>query len=133
MSEDKESKDLHLDSSEVYTSLIDTSPDAIITTDVKGRILMANQQAVVIFGFDGISDLIGRNALEFIPPLELEQVKEDIKRFLKAGGVKSIDYTLVRKDGSTFSGNISASVIPGHEGNPGVHSSHTRCLRAQVC
>ena len=52
------------DSEERYRSLFESSMDAIVTTDVNGKILMANQAAEGLFGFAG-QDIKAENFREF--------------------------------------------------------------------
>ena len=50
-------RDLH----RLYVDTIDTLPDAMVLTDVEGRILLANPAAALLFGADGPGSLAGRH------------------------------------------------------------------------
>ena len=50
-------RDLH----RLYADTIDTLPDAMVLTDVEGRILLANPAAALLFGADGPGSLAGRH------------------------------------------------------------------------
>jgi PAS domain S-box-containing protein len=101
-----------------YRSLFDASPDAIILTDLQTRILMCNQQAAALWGPGSAESLIGRNAFEFIVPEDHERAMANAQKTLAVGSVHSIEYTLLREDGSRFPAELSASLIVDHQGAP---------------
>jgi PAS domain S-box-containing protein len=105
-------------SEELYRKLIETSPDAITMTDLNGTVIMANQHAVEVHGCKNINELLGKNSFEMIAPQDRERALVNAKKTVEEGEVKNVDYTLIRKDGSSFDAEISASVIKDSEGNP---------------
>ena len=52
------------ESEECYRSLVETSPDAITLNDLDSKILMCNQQAAVLLGFETTEKLIGKKSFE---------------------------------------------------------------------
>jgi len=106
------------ESEERYRSLIETSPDAITLTDLNTNIIMVNQQALALHGCDSAEDMVGRNALDFIAPEDRRRAVENARKALEAGSVRNIEYTLLRKDGTSFPGELSASCIVDSEGKP---------------
>jgi PAS domain S-box-containing protein len=87
---------------ELYRRLIETSPDAITLTDSSANIIMVSQQAVALYGCDGPEDMIGRSAFDFIAEEDRPRAVENTRKTLETGAVRSIEYTLVRKDGTSF-------------------------------
>ncbi|MFX0065036.1 MAG: PAS domain S-box protein [Candidatus Hermodarchaeota archaeon] len=94
-----------------YRSLVDTSPDAITLTDLEGKILMVNQQALKGYGCETAEEMIGQNALDFIVPEDRSRALENLGKTLELGQVTNIEYTLLKKDGSSYPAELSASVI----------------------
>lgn len=102
----------------IYCSVVETSPDAITITGMNGEVLMCNHQGAAIHGFANVQEMIGRNAFDYIAPEERERAAENARKTLELGSVRDIDYTLLRKDGSCFPVELSASVIRDAEGEP---------------
>jgi PAS domain S-box-containing protein len=103
---------------ELYRRLIETSPDAVTLTDLGANIMMVSQQAVALYGCDGPEDMIGRSAFDFIAEEDRPRAVENTRKTLQTGAVRSIEYTLVRKDGTSFPAELSASLVTDVEGKP---------------
>ncbi len=103
---------------ELYRSVIETSPDAIIVTDLNGVVMMSNKQAAVHYGFEGPEQLLGFSAFEFVAPEDRERAVENARRTLEEGAVRQVEYDLLRKDGTRAPVELSASVINDPQGEP---------------
>ncbi len=101
-----------------YRGVVDASPDAIAVVDLDGRITMANQLAVSLYGGASEDDLIGRNAFEMIAAEDQQHAMQGLQNNLELGGRKHVEYTLVRKNGSTFPAEIGVSIIHDPKGLP---------------
>jgi PAS domain S-box-containing protein len=106
------------ESEETYRTLVQTSPDAITVTDLRGKIIEVSQKAVEFYRAGSPEELIGLNSFDFIAPEEREQASEVLLLTLKEGITTNKEYTLVRKDGSTYIGELNASIINDAYGNP---------------
>ena len=102
--------------SALYRSIVETSPDAITVTSVKGKILICNQQAAVLHGFERADEMIGRDAWEFVAPEDFERAAEDFKRMREKGGVHGVQYTLLRADGERRPVELNASAVLDGDG-----------------
>src|SRR3989344_162027 len=102
----------------LYKTLIDTSPDAITTTDLDGIITFTSAQTAKIHGFAHKEEIIGKNALELIAPEDREKAKLNLAKTLHQGKVENVSYLLLKKDGTTFPGQLSASLIKDPGGKP---------------
>jgi diguanylate cyclase (GGDEF)-like protein/PAS domain S-box-containing protein len=109
----KEALILQKESEELYRSLIELSPDGISVTDHKGILIMVNQQAVNLHGFDKADEMIGMNSLELVAPEYREYVEQQAKDAMSSGISGHFEYALRRKDGSTFPAEASATFILG--------------------
>lgn len=96
-------------------TILETSADAIITTDGDGKILSFNTAAVKMFGY-GKDEIIGKNIQVLIPSFYTQNQKFLSKRLndniktITYGG--DIDMQGLRKDGTVFHISISVSNIP---------------------
>ena len=106
------------ESEATYRSLVDISPDAVVVTDLQGTVMLANRQALDLFGFNSIDEILGLNVFDAVAPGERERAAEDMMRTLETGAVRQVEYTLVWRDGTTLPAEVSASVVLDGEGQP---------------
>jgi PAS domain S-box-containing protein len=97
--------------------IIDSSVDAIVSADLRGRILLANPAAERVYGIP-VDQLIGRNLKTLYP----EGVARDVMRLIRAGGgrVEGLRTDLLNADGERVPVSLSAALI--HEGGVAVGS-----------
>ncbi len=101
-----------------YRSLVETSPDAIVLTDLTTTILFCNHQAARLYGCARVEELIGRRGVEFIVPEDRQCATDSLQRTLASGSISNIEYTLLKQDGTQFPAEVSASVIVDADGQP---------------
>ena len=118
VTEKKKLEEALRNSEELYKTLIDTSPYSITVTDLRGEITYISSGTLEMHGYDNPEELLGKSALILIDPSEHKIALKNIKRTLKEGSVKNLEYTLKKKDGSTFIGELNASILKDEEGNP---------------
>jgi PAS domain S-box-containing protein len=118
ISELKRAEDARRFNEEKLRKVIDSSPDNITVSDLNGNIIDCNQATVDMHGFSTKEEIIGKNALELIAPKDHEKAMEQLKKTLDVGSVKNVEYTFLKKDGSEFPAEISASVIKDSSGKP---------------
>ena len=106
------------ESEEKFRNIISFSPDAITTTDLEGKILECNQATVDLHGFSEKKEIIGKNAVELIALKDRKKAIKNMEKTFKGGILKNAEYTLLKKDGQEFSGELSASVIRDSSGKP---------------
>ncbi len=93
--------------------IVQSSPNAITATDMKGNILIWNQAAEETLGYRA-SDVIGKMNIRKIYP---EGVARKVMQMLRSdefGGVgrlSSYPMVYVRRDGEVVEGNLSAAII----------------------
>ncbi len=104
------------ESEERYRTLVETSPDTIFLLDPDFNILFCNQQAVSLLGCDNLTELLGRNALEFIAPEDHARILDPNCQNLNSNSVKNFECTLLKNKGSRFSAEVSASHLANRGG-----------------
>jgi PAS domain S-box-containing protein len=107
-------------SEELYRTLVDTQPDALISTDLKADIIFASKQAAILHGYDSPQEMLGLNALEMVAPADRERASANLKKVLN--GTRNLgertEYALLRRDESSFLAEVSVNTIRDVEGKP---------------
>jgi len=106
------------ESEEMYKTLVRTSPDAVILTDLDGIITWVSQHALDLIGAERAEELVGRSALEFMMPEDHERAQRNMQKTLEGGILRNAEYTLIRKDGTRFIGDLNAALIRDGHGTP---------------
>jgi len=100
----------------LYHSIVEMSPDAIVTISIDRSISTANNQALLLFGYENPADFLGRDAFALILPEERRSAESDLRHVAIFGSLQNQEYRLLRKDGTTFWAEISGSLIRETEG-----------------
>jgi PAS domain S-box-containing protein len=106
------------ESQERYRILGEMSPDAVVQTDLEGRIVALNQRALSFYGAENARDMIGRNSTDFIEPGQRRRAAETMRQVLEEGRAFDIEYDLARADGTYYHAELSSSLVRDGEGNP---------------
>jgi PAS domain S-box-containing protein len=88
--------------------IIDSSVDAIVSADLKGRILLANPAAERVYGIP-VSKLVGSDVRSLYP----EGVARDVMRLIRAGGgrVEGLRTEVLDKEGERVPVSLSAVML----------------------
>ncbi len=114
---EKNEPSLH-ESEGLYKTLVEISPDAITYTDLGGKILFCNQQAVELFGFDLVEELIGQNIYAFTAPEDQNNAIKNENLTIEQGKTKNIEYTLIKRNGTRFYAEVNTSIVRDISGKP---------------
>jgi PAS domain S-box-containing protein len=106
------------ESEEKFRLIMDSSPFAITLSDLTGRVIESNQRAVELFGFKNKGETVGLSSFDFIAEKDQPEAIKNVERTLKTGTTRNIEYTLVRRDGSEFQGELATSLIRNADGKP---------------
>jgi PAS domain S-box-containing protein len=71
-----------------------------------------------MYGFSQDDDLHGKNAFEFIDPEQRQRAMEGLTATFENGVSGVLEYTCIKKDGTTFPVELIASLIRDSENNP---------------
>lgn len=104
------------ESEERYRRLVETSPDAIVFTDLTTKILMANQQAAELYGCEDVSELIGKTIYDFVELEEIERLRAIQDKLFEKGEVFRKEYKVRKKDGSYYICDLSVTRVTGYNG-----------------
>lgn len=106
------------ESEEKYRTLVETSPDAITVTDLEGKVIMVNRQALQLYGIDNEKELIGVSAFELISPDDVSLAMKNMHKTLEEGTSGTLEYNLLRRDGTAYPAELNATLMKDADGNP---------------
>ena len=96
--------------------LVENAGDAIVSTDMKNRILTWNRGAEVIFGYNK-EEAIGKS-LDILLPAGRSQELEDIRnKVLLSGVIRNLEVSRKRREGTIIDVALAVSPIKDKEGN----------------
>ncbi len=99
-----------------YRTLVETSPGAILLTDLDSTITFCNRQAALLFGFASVDELVGTSSANLLAP-SMEPLHQ-AQMIASNNQMRNVEYTLCRKDGRQFPAEINSSVVHDGQGNP---------------
>jgi PAS domain S-box-containing protein len=99
--------------SQLLSSIVECSEDAIISKNIAGIVLSWNKGAERIYGYSS-GEMVGRPISLLLPPDHLDEFPE-IMEYLKLGRkIEHLETERVRKDGQRISVSLSISPIKDH-------------------
>lgn len=114
----KEAEDALRQSEAKYRALVESSPDVVATCDLEGRITFASTQAARLHTVSHSEELLGIQVTDLLVKKDRARFRKNVRRLIKEKLRRNDEYTAIRKDGTTFSVEISSAVIPDAAGNP---------------
>jgi len=124
--ERKRAEEALRDSEEKLRKIFESATDGISVIDLKGIITQVNQRTVEMHGFSSKDELRGENALELLAPRDHKKIAANMKKVIKQGAIRGVEYTLLRADGSEFPGELSTNALKDASGNPVGHITIVR-------
>jgi PAS domain S-box-containing protein len=103
------------ESQELYSRLIETSPFAIINTDLEGKIITLNQQALNILRVTNEEEILGSDFFSFISLEDRAKAKLDVHLAAEKGLLRNVEYSLKNKLNQIIPFETSISVILNKE------------------
>ncbi|MFW6105631.1 MAG: PAS domain S-box protein [Chloroflexota bacterium] len=105
------------DSEEKLRKMFESVTDGISVINLKGIITEVNKRTVEIHGFSSKDELLGKSAFELVAPRHHKKIAADMKKAIKKGAIRGVEYTLLRADGSEFFGELSTNALKDASGN----------------
>lgn len=115
------------DRNATIASIVDSSPDAILSVDLAGNILSWNAGAVELYGYSH-SEAMGQKVAMLAPPDRVSELAAIFERVTKGDLVENIETVRQRKDGSLFEANVTVAPIRHESGEIGGFSAIVRDL-----
>jgi PAS domain S-box-containing protein len=104
-------------SEQLYRSILNASPDAIVVVEISGKIRMVSPTALTMYGCTGYDQLIGHNMFDFIDPDDRDRALSN--NLLMIDGLKATtEYRIVKNDGTPFFAEVNGEILWNSENEP---------------
>jgi PAS domain S-box-containing protein len=103
------------DSMRFQAHLLDTVEQAVIATDIEGKITYWNRHAEKLYGWSA-AEAVGRNILEVTPAENTSAEASEIMSRVAAGETWTGEFDVRRRDGSVFPAQVSDTPIHDEAG-----------------
>ena len=106
------------ESEEALRLTFSTIAEGITVTNLQGEIEQSNQAASDIFGYASPAETVGRNVLDFVAEKDRQRAVLAMDQTLEEGTSDVGEFELLRKDGTTFPGEIHGKILRDASGSP---------------
>lgn len=98
----RQTEDILRENGEKYKELAELLPQTVFEIDLAGNLTFSNRNALQSFGYAQETIDKGLNAMELFVPEDRDRFSSNKKRTLRGKQTGGNEYTILRKDGSTF-------------------------------
>ncbi|MGD0896432.1 MAG: PAS domain S-box protein [Thermoguttaceae bacterium] len=105
-------------SEEKYRGVAEACPDAIVMSDLDGRVLFASRQTWRLLGLADSDELVGRSVFDFVIESDRGRLAANLAHLVQAGVRRNTEYAALRKDGTTVPNETCSAVIRDASGRP---------------
>lgn len=102
----------------LYRTLVNTSPDAIVVTDLEAHVRMANPRALELLGWDTAEKQIGRTWMESFPPQQLPLLQQALTVVRERGRVEIAELAVGHPPAESLQVELSGTLLTDGEGLP---------------
>jgi len=113
----KQAKNALLENEKLFRELANMLPQIVLEMDLTGKLVFANKKACDAFGFTTRDIKEELNGFNMLVPEDRERAKENAQKLFNGKKTGFSEYTVLRKDKSTFTG-LFHSVPVHHKGKP---------------
>ncbi len=104
------------DSEARYRRLIETTDTSFVSVNTAGVVIDANSKYVELTGHERLSDIVGRNILEWTVDDDKANNADAIIRCYEQGWIRDFQVDYIRSDGSTVPIEINAAAVNSDNG-----------------
>ena len=106
------------ESQQRYQNFLDTSPDGIVVTDMRGTVTYASPHIKHLYGYESNDDFYGCNTLDFVAEENKEYTLQEIGKILDKGEIRNLLSKVIHRDGSIFYLESNIKLLYDEEGKP---------------
>lgn len=99
-----------------FSSAVKMSSEGVVITDLKGRIIEANDAATRFYSAISKDELVGKNTVELVDPRERHLVSERMKEATKKGFIHSHEYCINASSGSILFIELTTTALRDNKG-----------------
>ncbi|MGF7119462.1 sensor histidine kinase [Methanobacterium oryzae] len=103
---------------ETAKGVFESSPDAVLITNLQGEIIDINPAALDMYGFSSKNEMVNQNMFNLIQKEDRIEAAKNMERIIRDGVLRDVEFTLLKRDGERFPANISIGIIPDLAGKP---------------
>ena len=111
ITERKRAEDALRISEEKHRGVVDACPDAVVMSDLNGRVLFASRQAWGLLGLSDSDELLGRSVFDWVIEDDRKRLAGNMSNLVEVGVRRNTEYTSIRQDGTTVPVDVSSVVI----------------------
>ena len=126
ITERKRTEETLRQSREKLRQMFESVTDGILVIDLNGVITEVNQRTVEMHGYKSKGELFGKSAFKLVAPRDHERIATNMRQAIKEGQIGSIEYTMLRANGTEFPAELSTSVLRDASGKPAAHITIVR-------
>jgi len=104
-------------SEELYRSVLNASPDAIVVVEMDGKVSMVSPAGLMIYGCETDVDMIGKSMFDFIAPVDKERAMKNTE-LMYNGYMGTIGYKIQKATGEIFFAEVNGDIIWDQSGQP---------------
>ena len=98
-------------SEELYRSILQASPNAIVQCDIYGHITFCNDKFLKFLAAESRERVYGTRIFDYIAHEERKEAIRQERRLLKKGSLQNLEFTGIRMDGSRIKQEVSLAVM----------------------
>ncbi len=102
-----------------WRALLDILTDGFVITDLAGNAISVDRRLAELQGYDSPDEMIGLNIFDFVLPEDAQRAMVILGEMLtNQGSAKEVEYTAVKRDGSTYPASITGALLYDAQGEP---------------
>ena len=118
ITERKKAEEALRESENRYHTLIETLQDGISLFDLSGKLYYFNQRKKTMLSYRSDKELMALNTFDMIHHGDREKARKIFSELISKGSIGQKEIRILRKDGSFFWAEFSATVLKDTRGNP---------------
>ena len=105
-------------SEQLYRSILNASPDAIVVVELNGKIRMVSPTTLTMCGCKGYDQLIGQNMFDFIESEDRDRAMSNNLFLIDGNNKGTTEYRIVRIDGTVFFAEVNGEILWNSKNDP---------------